>query len=85
MGTNIMLWKYILKDQNESNITYLILLLNNNNCEKKAKIMYKWYFELLFICIQTNNINKPNHFAAVCRDPEMWWSDSMETSREKPA
>ena len=57
MGTNIMLWKYILKDQNESNITYLVLLLNNNSCEKKAKIMYKWYFEILFICIQTNNIN----------------------------
>ena len=57
MGTNIMLWKYILKDQNESNVTYLVLLLNNNNCEKKAKIMYKWYSELLFICIQTNNIN----------------------------
>ena len=57
MGTNIMLWKYILKDQNESNVTYLVLLLDNNNCEKKAKIMYKWYFELLFICIHTNNIN----------------------------
>ena len=57
MGTNIMLWKYILKDQNESKVTYLVLLLDNNNCEKKAKIMYKWYFELLFICIHTNNIN----------------------------
>ena len=57
MGTNIIVWKYILKDQNESNITYLVLLLNNNNCEKKAKIMHKWYSELLFICIQTNNIN----------------------------
>ena len=33
-----------------------VLLLNNNNCEEKAKIMCKWYFELLFICIQTNNI-----------------------------
>ena len=53
MGTNIM-WKCILKDQNESNITYLVLLLNNNNCEKKANIMYKWYSELLFIYIQTN-------------------------------
>ena len=41
MGTNIMLWKYIIKDQNESNVTYLVLLLDNNNCEKKAKIMYK--------------------------------------------
>ena len=59
MGTIIMLWKYILKDQNENNVSYLVLLLNNtcNNCEKKAKIMYKWYSELLFICIQTNNIN----------------------------
>ena len=57
MGTNIVLWKYILKDQNESNVTYLVHLLNNINCEKKAKNMYKWYFELLFICIQTNNIN----------------------------
>ena len=56
MGTN-MLWKYILKDQNESNVTYLVLLLDNNNCEKKAMIMYKWYFELPFICIHTNNIN----------------------------
>ena len=55
MGTIIMLWKCILKDQNENNVSYLVLLLNNNNCEKKARIMYKWYFELLFICIQTNN------------------------------
>ena len=47
MGINIILWKYILKDQNESNDTYLVLLLNNNNCEKKAKITYKWYSELL--------------------------------------
>ena len=30
MGTNIMFWKYILKDQNENNITYVDLLLNNN-------------------------------------------------------
>ena len=57
MGTNIMLWKYILKDQNENNVTYLVLLIDNNNCEKMAKIMYKWYSELLFICINTNNIN----------------------------
>ena len=57
MGTNIMLWKDILKDQNESNVTYLVLLLNNNNCESKTKIMYKWYSEFLFIYIQTNNIN----------------------------
>ena len=42
MNTNVMLWKFILKDKNESNITYLVLLFNNNNCEKKAKIMYKW-------------------------------------------
>ena len=47
MITNTMLWKYILKDKNESNVTYLVLLLNNNNCEKKAMIMYKWYSELL--------------------------------------
>ena len=47
MGTNIMLWKYILKDQNESNDAYSVLRLNDNNCEKKAKIMYKWLSELL--------------------------------------
>ena len=47
MGTNIMLWKHIIEDQKESNGTYLGLIFNNNNSEKKANIMYKWYSDLL--------------------------------------
>ena len=47
MGTNIMLWKYIMKDRNESDGINLVFLFNNNNCEKKAKIMYKLYSELM--------------------------------------
>ena len=47
MSTSIILLQYIIKDQNESNDSYLALHLNKNICEKKAKSMYMWYPELM--------------------------------------